>query len=160
RRWVRRWRAETGERVDYAPSQEIGERFPEIPRDVFQRSVVLVTPGGDVFTGAEAALQSLSQAPGPHWVFAAYRHVPGFAATAEAVCRFIARQRTAGFHVTNVLWGKTVERPTFRIANAIFLRAVGICFFAAFVSLWVQVDGLIGSHGILPIGNLLDAARS
>jgi len=62
--------------------------------------------------------------------------------------------------VTNVLWGKTVERPTFRIANAIFLRAVGICFFAAFVSLWVQVDGLIGSHGILPIGNLLDAARS
>ena len=29
----------------------------------------------------------------------------------------------------------------------------------AFISFWLQIDGLIGSHGILPIGNYLDAVH-
>jgi lipase maturation factor 1 len=122
--------------------------------------VVLVSSDGQVFEGAEAVLRSLAETPGHRWLLAAYRRVPGFAAAAEAAYRFVARHRTAGLRVTNALWGETVEPPTYRIANSLFLRAVGLCFFAAFVSLWVQVDGLVGSHGILPVGNLLEAARS
>jgi hypothetical protein len=119
-----------------------------------------VSPDGEVFEGAEAVFRSLAETPGHRWPLAAYRRVPGFAAAAEAAYRFIARHRTAGLRVTNALWGKTVEPQTYRIANSLFVRAVGICFFAAFVSLWVQVDGLVGSRGILPVGNLLEAARS
>jgi hypothetical protein len=122
--------------------------------------VVLVSSDGEVLEGAEAVFRSLAEAPGHRWPLAAYRRVPGFAAAAEAAYRFIARHRTAGLRVTNALWGKTVEPPTYRITNSLFVRAVGICFFAAFVSLWVQVDGLVGSRGILPVGNLLEAARS
>ena len=40
-----------------------------------------------------------------------------------------------------------------------FLRLFGAVYLVAFLSLWVQVEGLIGSRGILPIRELLDLAR-
>src|ERR1700730_18981211 len=107
-----------GDRVDVAPSAEAGPRFPEIPPETFRRSVVLVSRDGEVFEGAEAVFRSLAETPGHRWPLAAYRRVPGFAAATNAAYRFIARHRTAGLRVTNALWGKTVETPTYRIANA------------------------------------------
>ena len=160
RRWILRWKSLTGDRLDYAPSQEAGSRFPEIPPEDFRRSVQLVLPDGRVFAGAEAVFVSLSFAPGGGRLLAAYRRIPGFAALTEAVYRAIASHRGAATALTTFLWGKTVERPTYRIANALYLRLLGLCYLAAFLSLWVQVDGLIGSRGILPVKNLMEAARS
>jgi lipase maturation factor 1 len=72
----------------------------------------------------------------------------------------IAAHRTAASAVTKVLWGRSVAAPTYTLANALFLRLLGLCFFAAFVSLWFQVDGLVGSRGILPVSDLLESART
>ncbi len=160
RRWVERWKSLTGDRVDYAPSQEAGSRFPEISAEEFRRSVQLVLPDGRVFEGAEAVFVSLSFAPRRKWLLAVYRNVPGFAPVSEAAYRLIARHRTAASAATSALWGKSVERPSYLLANALFLRLLGISYFVAFVSLWVQVDGLIGSRGIMPAGSFLEAARS
>ena len=49
------------------------------------------------------------------------------------------------------------ERPRHRRMRAIFLRGLGAVYLAAFTSLAVQVDGLIGSRGILPAAEFLDA---
>ena len=54
RRWIERWREITANKVDYATSQEIAIKFPEIPREEFERAVVLVEPDGQTFMGAEA----------------------------------------------------------------------------------------------------------
>src|SRR6266436_8415467 len=59
RRWIERWREITADAVDYETSQNVAERFPEIPQEQFQRSVVLIEPDGAVFTGAEAVFRSL-----------------------------------------------------------------------------------------------------
>jgi hypothetical protein len=40
-----------------------------------------------------------------------------------------------------------------------FLRAMGVIYVAAFVSFGVQAAGLIGSHGILPTAEYLDAVK-
>lgn len=45
------------------------------------------------------------------------------------------------------------------LARWIFLRLLALVFAIAFASLWVQVTGLIGSQGILPIAEYVDAAR-
>ena len=52
---ISRWRGLTLGRVDYAPSQQVSVRFPEIPQAVFDRSVVLITQEGAAFTGAALA---------------------------------------------------------------------------------------------------------
>lgn len=41
------------------------------------------------------------------------------------------------------------------VTRAVFVRAVAVVYAAAVLSLWVQVDGLIGPDGILPLGDHL-----
>jgi lipase maturation factor 1 len=41
----------------------------------------------------------------------------------------------------------------------LFLRALALVYLCAFASLWVQVEGLIGADGILPVRELLDFVR-
>jgi len=45
-----------------------------------------------------------------------------------------------------------------RVAD-LFLRGLGLVYACAFLSLWVQIGALIGSHGIAPAAELLDYAR-
>ena len=45
-----------------------------------------------------------------------------------------------------------------RVAG-LFLRLLGVVYLCAFASLWVQLDGLIGSRGIAPANALLALAR-
>jgi hypothetical protein len=50
-------------------------------------------------------------------------------------------------------------RPDYAWMRGVFLRLLGAVYLVAFVSLWVQVEGLIGTRGILPIHDLLELAR-
>jgi len=49
----------------------------------------------------------------------------------------------------------TKEPITFALTNALFLRALGVIYFIAFASLAVQMPGLYGSQGILPIADFM-----
>jgi lipase maturation factor 1 len=160
RLWLGRWKSRTGQKVDYAPSQEVAARFPEIPPEVFRDAIVLVRPDGSVLAGAAAVFGTLAESGREGALGWMYRRVPGFAAAASLAYRLVARHRGGAMAVTRLLWGRSVEKPTYHAASALFLRLLGLCYLAAFVSLWVQVDGLVGSRGILPIGRFLDWVRN
>jgi len=158
--WVARWKSVTGDRLEYAPYQETAARFPEIPEEEFRRAVQLVLPTGEVFSGAEAAVRTLAEVPGHrHWL-AMYRGIPGARAVTKAAYRFIADHRDFFFRVTRLLWGSVAEKPTYFRASSIFVRLLALCYLAAFLSLWVQVDSLIGPRGILPAEGYLDWIRA
>jgi hypothetical protein len=53
-----------------------------------------------------------------------------------------------------------IEPAPYRVSRWIFLRLLGLIYLCAFVSLWVQLDGLIGSRGILPAGRLMELAST
>src|SRR5205807_8022371 len=93
RKWIARWKRLTGERVDYAPSQEVANRFPEISAAEFKRAVQFVAPDGQVSSGAEAVFQALACAPRKGLPFWLYRHLPGFAWISESIYRFVAKHR-------------------------------------------------------------------
>lgn len=160
RRWIERWRETTAGKVDYVSFQEAGGRFPEIPRESFKRAVHFIEPDGKVWTGAAAVFRSLGQGQSRSLLDSAYEKLPAFAAISDVGYRFIARHRTFASIVTRLLWGNEVRRPSYFAARHWFLRALGIIYLIAFASLWVQVDGLMGEHGILPVGEFLAAARS
>src|SRR5262249_32711922 len=86
-------------------------------------------------------------------------HVPGFAAISEAAYRLIAHNRSLASTFTRLLWGKDVRAPTYFWARRWFLRTVGLVYLIAFVSLWVQVDGLVGNDGMWPVTQFLSLAR-
>ena len=160
RRWIERWRARTGSAVDYEPYQEAARRYPDIAEETFRRSVVLFLPDGTTVTGARAVLATLNLAGVGRWSMALYERMPGFAPAAEMAYGFIARHRYAASRVTRLLWGSDVMPPSFAIARCVFLRLLGLVYLTAFLSLWSQVDGLIGSHGILPASSYLEAIRN
>ena len=43
----------------------------------------------------------------------------------------------------------------YELVSALFIRLLGIIYLIAFASLLVQIQGLVGSQGILPVGDLL-----
>jgi len=160
RRWIERWREITRGAVDYATSQENTERFPEIPREQFERSVIYIETDGSVFSGAEAVFRSLGCRSSKRWLAWSYKHVPGFAPVSESFYKIISLNRGFASAITRFLWGNDVRPPTYFVARRWFLRAVGLIFLIAFVSLWVQIDGLIGWNGITPVREFLPAARA
>ena len=160
KRWVERWREITAGEVDYATYQEAAHQFPEIPIEQFKRAVALIEPDGKTFFAAEAVYRSLRYRSSRKWLTWSYDHIPGFAAVSETAYKFIARHRGLGSTVTRLLWGKDVRPPTYFCARRWFLRALGMIYLIAFVSLWVQVDGLIGSDGVSPLNQFLPAVRA
>jgi lipase maturation factor 1 len=160
RRWVERWNETTAGAVDYVPFQQIGARFSEIPRENLERAATLVEANGEVYSGARAIFRALRYRSSRRWLSWSYDRVPGFAAISEAFYKFISWNRRVASVFTRLLWGEDVRRPTYFAARRWFLRTLGLVFLTAFVSLWVQVDGLIGSNGISPIAELLPAARA
>src|ERR1700676_1919911 len=88
--WIQYWPQLTGDRLDYAPSQQVSERFPLIPPASFGQSVQLVMPDGAVASGARAVFTTLTFAPGFAWLLWVYEHLPGFAVVSEVLYRLIA----------------------------------------------------------------------
>src|SRR5438876_7435916 len=160
RLWIERWREITRGEVEYATYQEVAEKFPEISRTEFQRAVAYIDREGKVFFAAEAVYRSLRCRSSRKWLAWNYDHVPGFASVSETVYKFIASHRDFGSAITRLLWGDDVRPPTYFVARRWFLRALGLVYLIAFVSLWVQVNGLIGSNGIIPVAEFLPAARA
>jgi predicted DCC family thiol-disulfide oxidoreductase YuxK len=152
RRWISRWQQSTGNRVDYIPFQhpEVAERFPEVPREKFERSVHFIECDGQVYSGAEAVFRSLEYAQFRGWFRWLYEKVPGFASLSEVAYRYVANHRAAFSALTRLLWGDRVERSTYDLVHGLFLRLLGVIYLAAFASLGVQISGLAGSQGIVP----------
>ena len=161
RRWVDRWRSTTGDAVEYRTLQEA-------PADVVMAAggeklerIVLARTDGTLATGAAAALISLA----PHdsdarCLLAAYRHVPFIRSAAEAGYRWVAEHRGFCNKMTSFFWGRCTEKPTYELSGWLFPRLLGAVFLSAFLSLWVQVDGLTGSRGILPVAAQLEAVTA
>jgi predicted DCC family thiol-disulfide oxidoreductase YuxK len=162
RRWVSRWRETTGERIEYIPFQNPGvaERFPELAHDQCEQAVQLIDTDGSVHSAAEAVFRALAVAPRHRWPLWLYQHFPGVAPLTEFFYRSVAKHRTGFSWFTRLLWGQHVEQPTHFLTRWIFLRLLGFAYLFAFVSLWTQVNGLIGSHGITPAAQFMELVRN
>jgi predicted DCC family thiol-disulfide oxidoreductase YuxK len=105
RAWIERWRRATGDALDYAPYQEVAERFPGVEREAFAAAVHLIEPDGGVSRGAEAVFRALAFRPGGGAWWWAYRRLPGFAAASEWLYAQVAAHRPALTRLTRWIPG-------------------------------------------------------
>lgn len=155
RRCVARLQLETGDRIQYEPFQSAGARFSDIPGEEFQKSVFLIEPDGRTTRAAEAIARTLKLGADrtiPLWL---YEHLPGAGATAEAAYRLVARHRGLFSRMLNLLWGPHIGPASYFRTRRLFLQCLAVIFLIAFLSLRVQILGLIGEQGILPVGEYL-----
>jgi predicted DCC family thiol-disulfide oxidoreductase YuxK len=81
-------------RIEPVSFQEEGilAGFPGVSYDACMQRLHVVRPDGRVFGGAEAVAQALTRIPLVGWLALAY-YVPGVRQLAEALYRFVARNR-------------------------------------------------------------------
>ena len=158
--WARYWQKLTGDAVNYQPYQEVAPQHPQISLADFQRGVQYIAPDGRHASAAEASLLTLSHARGKGFWLTLYKKLPGFAALAEWMYAFIAAHRSAGYRVSLFLWGRDYGPPRYDLVSFVFLRFMGLIYLSAFVSFGAQALGLIGSHGILPLAELVKLISS
>ena len=156
RRWIERWRETTGDKIEYLPAQEAGGNYAEIEPAEFAQAVQFIDTDGRIYRGAEAVFRSLGKKPGGSWLAWAYDRVPGFAGVAKAGYSIIARNRSLASAGTRLIWGKDVRRPTYFVARRGFLNGLGLVYLIAFISAWVQIDGLMGERGVVPTSDYLN----
>jgi len=159
-RWVRRWGNSTGDAIDYEPYQEAAARFPQIPPDAPRRAVHLIEPDGRITRGSQAVFRAQAVAGHRRWPWWLYEHSRVFAAVSQRAYALIASHRTAADRIDRLLMGRRTEPVRYDLTRQIFLRGLAVIYAIAFLSLWVQIDGLVGSRGILPVHSLLERAQS
>jgi len=153
--WARYWNTLTGDSVCYRPYQQVAAQHPEIPLADFQRAVQFIAPDGRRASAAEASFLTLQHARGKRIWLALYRRLPGFASASELAYAFMAAHRSAFYRISLFLWGRDFAPPRYDRVSFLFLRLFGLIYLAAFASFGVQALGLIGSHGILPLADLV-----
>ncbi|UCC55740.1 MAG: lipase maturation factor family protein [Gammaproteobacteria bacterium] len=147
---VRYWERLTGAAVRYEPYQEVVGRYPDISMEDPRQSLQWITPEGERYRGAAAAIRVLAAGGRPAPQFC-YRHLPGCAVLAEAWYHFIDRHRAGAGTIARLLWGRERYPVEYHTVSWLFLRVLGLIYLAAFGSFGLQITGLIGSQGILPL---------
>jgi predicted DCC family thiol-disulfide oxidoreductase YuxK len=160
RRCVARWKQIASTREQAVPYQEAAERYPEIPLEEFRRAVQYIDGMGRRWSGAPAIFQSVKNVPGYGWLSWAYLHVPLFAPVCDWIYREVAGHRKTATWVTRMLWGASLDFPQYQTSVWLFRRVLAIIYAIAFISFGVQLKGLIGSQGILPAAEYLDAVKA
>ena len=134
-------------------------RFPEIPREHFAEAVHLILSDGSVCSGAEAVFRSLAEGGRQRWLLWLYRKVPGFADLSELLYEEVALHRTALSKLDRIYAGPGLELPSYIWVRFAFLRGLALIYLIAFGSYWMQLDGLIGIHGIVPAQGAMSALK-
>ncbi|HPA17280.1 MAG TPA: lipase maturation factor family protein [Verrucomicrobiae bacterium] len=160
RRWIRRWRQAVRVGARFEPYQTVAGKYPEIPSDHLARAVHLVRTDGTVISGAHAVFEVLASRPAFGWLRAWYHVFRPFTAASEWLYHAVAANRMAISQIERPFRRWRAAAHGYRRSSVLFLRGLGLIYAIAFASLWVQVDGLAGTRGILPITQMLEAVRA
>lgn len=159
RQWAERWR-EWGPVWHAFSASAAHARFPDIPAELLAHPIALIEPQGRVLPGARGACHAAAVAGLRHWPAWTYERFAPFAGIADAFYRFAGAHPNLAAFIDRILLGRPGMQRGYFLAQWLFLRLIGVVYLIAFLSLLVQIDGLVGSRGILPAGQFLHAVRT
>src|SRR5437867_10153976 len=84
RAWVEYCKCLTGDRVLYAPYQEVGPHIPIFPLENFASAFNLIMPDGKLLVGAPAVLGGWDSVQSKRWMVWSYKNIPAVASFSEA----------------------------------------------------------------------------
>jgi lipase maturation factor 1 len=162
RRWIARWQNATGDAITYLSYQDesMAGRFPEIAREDFERAIRLILPDGSVCSGAQAVFRSLAEAGKERWLLRLYRKFPGFADLTELAYEEVATHREFLSKLDRIYSGPGLIPLSYIRVRFIFLRGLALIYLIAFASLLGQIQGLAGSHGIIPAQSIMATLKA
>jgi len=159
----------TKEKVEYRPFQsfdwsktgpqgrKVAKEFPHISQREFARAVKLFTEDGKGYSGAHATFKLLAYNRKQRLGLWLYRYVPLFKFFSELGYRLVALNRGLAYLFVRMFIGKRIVPLSYTVIKWLFFRLLAVVYFIAILSFMVQMKGLIGPEGILPVGQFFDA---
>lgn len=148
------------QKIELIPYQSLNKKYPDAPKKDYSKSVFLFTPRGNIYNGAEAIFRFFSEYSWRGWAFRLYQKFKLFSVLSEWCYRFVASHRKEFSWLVKIFWGKSFAPSTFHISGWIYARVLAVTVLFAFISLWSQTSGLIGSSGIVPFTEYLGQLQS
>ena len=148
----------TADTVEYRPYQEVMADYPDIAEAEFADSIQLFVDG-ERRERADAAFRTLAIGGVRFWD-RLHRRLPGFAPLTDALYRWVARHRGLCLAITRPLFGRELRRAEFNVTADLVIRGIALCGLFAFLSLWWQIEGLVGPQGVLPAADYFEALAS
>jgi len=150
------WKKKTRQKIDYVSYQVAHRWFPEIDKEHFEKEIHLVDEYGNVFRGAKAVFKLFTYALGiKKYYLSLYEFSQSFASLSEWGYQKVAQNRRMVSRLSTILFGDLTIPETFHVSASLFYRGLGFVFCLAFLSLFVQLDGLFLSNGLLPIQSFI-----
>lgn len=141
----------------FYPNDSPEIEHPGLTEDDLHKAVYYFREDGSVCYGADAVFLTFTHMHMGffNWIF---RHVPGVKWSTRKMYALVSANRPIFSKVSRFLYGSSYHPSTYIAVKSFFLRGLGVIYVMAFLSLWVQVQGLYGAHGILPIAAYLQRA--
>jgi predicted DCC family thiol-disulfide oxidoreductase YuxK len=160
RMWIARWEKQVDGQVLFQPFQEVLDQYPQLSYEKVRQAVHFIECGGKVSVAAEAIVKMLQYAPcKKHWLWL-YRYCPGASAVSEWHYKQIARHRDFAAFTVRWLSGRNIDTRSWDVSRDLYLRCLGMIYLIAFSSFWIQIEGLIGERGILPVAPFVEGIQS
>jgi len=104
--WVTRWKAKTGDALDFKTFQETSQHYKDFPLKEFKKASRLIEPNGNVFSGPDSAYRcynyaKLKNSPYHKW----YTSNKMFRSLSDKAYNYIAKHRPTMFKITKILFG-------------------------------------------------------
>ncbi len=129
--WVTRWKAITGEAIQYRTYQEAATDFPDIPLKEFKKASRLIEPDGKVYSGPDSAYRSYDYASNKKYPFHRwYLKYSFFRKLSDHGYNFIAKRRSLMFKLTRILFGNNPLH--FKLYWLGYILVIFILFFMVF----------------------------
>ena len=165
-----RLRYQVGDALEYRPHhglRELEEQGAEPPdedsdedadadAERLLHGISLARPRDVRLSGAAAWLCARTyggQGQGAWWC---YRTVPGYAPVLDALYRLAAGHSRGLARVSRWLIGADFVPAQHRLTRWLCLRLIGVTTLCAFLSMYAQLDGLMGEQGISPAAEFMD----
>jgi len=158
--WIDYFQARVGDAVWFASYQQMASELPEYGVQDLSYAVHLIETDGAVTDGAQATFRMLSYGKKRSWLGWLYERCRPFRAASEWFYQFVARHRDGFYTLTKLCIGVPIRDSEYGVVRNLFLRALGVIYLIAFVSFGIQMSSLIGSGGIVPASQYLNALWS
>ena len=153
--WVDYWRLLTGERVEFAASQEVAEQYSKHFKRTIRQIRLAGPPRRKTCERGRSRFRIDGLCTRQSLALVDVLQRAGIRDIVELAYGFIAAHRN--FASGNPSAGEKSSSRSHALTRSLFLRGMGIVYLVAFLALAPQIIGLVGEHGILPVQTYSDS---
>lgn len=156
-RWITKIRQYIRGKIEFISYQQGISDISGLTLEECQKSVQYIDKHRKRYSGAYAVNKIMTHIKWFSWMVKLYEKSQVIADFQEKAYTAVAVNRPFFSKLSRFLFGPSKMPSSFKLSSWLFAKGLFVVYFIAFSSLFVQVKGLFGSKGIIPISLVMNS---